>query len=131
MYHEIKAGSIGVTIVVDGRTVWVAATVAGKCRSALGFYHGPQLSILTGEPLDTPKAWRPRYWRCGTPVKYGRYVLTWWTWLSYIVNEVRMGYIESGTSLKWRDHERHSPAKKAELLAEAIRLHLGATYRYG
>jgi hypothetical protein len=108
--------------------------MAGKCRSALGFYHGPQLSILTGEPLDnTPKAWRPRFWRCGTtgPAKYGDYVLTWWTWLHFIVNEVRMGYIESTTSLKWRDHERHSPAMKAELLAEAIRLYLGATYRYG
>jgi len=132
-YHTIEAGTTGVTIIVEDRTLWIAATVAGKCRSAIGLYHGPQRSILTGEDLDTPRHWRPLFWRCRTtgPVKHGDYIHSWWPWLHLIVNPVRMGYIHDGTSRKWPNHAKRSPRLVAEQLAEQIRQHLEATYRYG
>ena len=132
-YREIRAGDIGVTIITEGRTVWVAATVGGKCRSAFGMYHGPVRSLLTGEDLDTPKRWRPCYWRTNAAggAKYGDYVHMWWTWLSYIVNEVRLGHVHAGTSRKLPNHHGHSPSRVAGRLAERIRQHLEATYRNG
>ena len=130
-YHEIRAGETGVTIITEGRTVWVAATVGGRCRSAFGMYHGPVRSLLTGEDLDTPRRWRPCYWRLGTRSQYGDYVHMWWTWLSCIVNEVRMGHVHGGTSRRLPNHHRHSPSRVAGRLADRIRQHLEATYRNG
>ena len=107
-YRTIEAGDTGVTIIVDGSTVWVAATVAGKW-------------------------WRPCFWRTRTtgPAKYGDYVHNWWTWLAFIVNEVQMGIIRSGSSLRYHWHENHEPDTKASLLAGKIRRYLAATYCNG
>ncbi len=132
-YREIRAGSTGVTIIVDHEreTVWVAATVAGKCRSAMAMYHGPRRHVLSGKDVDgSPSRWRHLYWRIDT-TGIAHFTLTWWTWLTYIVNEVRMGYRDVEQLNRWPDHEHHSPARKAELLAERIREHLDGWYRNG
>ena len=123
-YHEIRAGETGVTIITEGRTVWVAATVGGKCRSAFGMYHGPVRSLLTGEDLDTPRRWRPCYWRIGTRNAYGDYVHMWWTWLSCIGRfetcvglfddrKVAMGLLEALEASAWLKERKaglHSPS---------------------
>ena len=133
-YRTIEAGDTGVTIIVDGSTVWVAATVAGKCMSALGIRRGRLLDATTHQEIErSPMRWRPCFWRTRTtgPAKYGDYVHNWWTWLAFIVNEVQMGIIRSGSSLRYHWHENHEPDTKARLLAGKIRRYLAATYCNG
>lgn len=134
-YREIRAGSTGVTIIVDHEReiVWVAATMAGECRSALGMRYG-RIRDDFGKTLPSPKRWRPASWRCGARLEWtdhGRYFHNWWTWLGFIVNEVTMGYISSGSSLRYTRHQLHGPDRKASLLARAVREYLNDLYRNG
>ena len=133
-YREIRRGSYGVTIVVAGAYVWIAASIGGKVKSALGMRHGRLLEPFSHRPVeDSPERWRPAFWRVRTkaPPFYGDYIHNWWDWLGHIVNQVQLGYLRSGTSLKYPDHDEHSPEFKARLLAEEIGKHLDATYRNG
>ena len=138
-YREIRAGDIGVTIITEGRTVWVAATVGGKCRSAFGMYHGPVRSLLTGEDLDTPKRWRPCYWRHGTRNAYGDSRMPNHHGHAYVVAVAVVHRQRGALGLRpWRAHRAGCrtitairPAGWPGRLADRVRQHLEATYRNG
>ena len=88
----------------------------------------------THRETESPTRWRPAFWRTRSPrwsAKYGDYIHNWWVWLGFIVNQVTMGYIRSGSSMRYSNHDEHRPGFKAQLLAEEIRKHLEATYHNG
>lgn len=137
-YRTLNKGIHGITIIVDAKrdVVWVAASVGGTVRSALGLRFGHFFDPLANEELaHTARMWRPAFWhpraRGCWPGDYGEFIHTWWDWLGYIVNEVTQGHIRSGSSVRYSNHQKHTAAFKARLLAEKLEDYLEATYRNG
>lgn len=130
-YREIKVGSHGVTIVADmeRKIVWVAATVGGRCREALGIRYGP-IRDQHGRIVEgTPDMWRPAFWRYDF-VRLHEY-RPWWDWLGFIVARVERGYLNEGSTARYQKQDEHGPDVKAHIMAVEVTQYLAETYRNG